>query len=132
MPLMNCLRPSFLQCTSNNSYVTEFTDGKRIEMGGEELREAKKLFAAELMKLTKANVSKTNVASTEVQGSDMAKTAAQAIPLWSDIDCLVTRTRLDDVPDVFVTWFCKRNKAARMKTSSISHPGGAHIISYHI
>ena len=100
---MNCLRPSFLQCTSNNSYVTEFTDGKRIEMGGEELREAKKLFAAELMKLRKANVSnvsKTDAASTEVQGSDMAKTAAQAIPLWSDIDAqaMPLWTDTDDIP----------------------------------
>ena len=97
---MRCLRPLLLQCTSNNSYVTEFTDGKRIEMGGEELREAKKLFAAELMKLTKANVSKTNVASTEVQASDMAKTAAQAMPQWTDIDAqaMPLWTDIDDIP----------------------------------
>ena len=59
-------------------------------MDGEELREAKKLFATELMKLTKANVSKTDAASTEVYASDLAKTAAQARPLLTDTD---------DIPD---------------------------------
>mmetsp|Transcript_13958 Transcript_13958/g.31777 ORF Transcript_13958/g.31777 Transcript_13958/m.31777 type:complete len:455 (-) Transcript_13958:79-1443(-) len=83
-------RGQIVECTSNNSYVTEFTDGKRIEMDGEELRESKKLFAAELMKLTKANVSKTDAASTKVYASDLAKTATQARPLW---------TETDDIPD---------------------------------
>ena len=61
-------------------------------MDAEELRESKKLFAAELIKLTNANVSKADASSTEVYVSDLAKTATRARPLL---------TEKDDIPDDF-------------------------------
>jgi len=85
------IRGKVIECKSDGSYVAEYSDGSKVEMNGNELLEAKLLFAEELKKLTMARV------------ANKADAATSAITKAASINPL--QAVMDDIPDDFESAF---------------------------